>query len=827
MYRKQDDSLHSSILRVTKSNYYDRDSGIATTETEDESAAPTCIFSDDDDYYKRANTSNISYAMDKDSSISSLLHSPNYFANLGDQAIYSLKDFMNDHDWKKVLKHKSGVTVYMLQKQHKGEKSALFRGETVIEGFTPQSIFYVIGMRKLWDEQFEEGRLIENLNDTTSLTYESYKSTSSSKAYDVTLVEKIDCSADGEIIFACTSVDTPKAPKVPGKNRHHVKLQGWILRQTSSYPPATKVTFITQEYIRGWIPGLTKKSLARKPLIIAAIDDYLQRKANRLKTQGHNSQKQISEPSIPRTVTPPSSSSTPKSILSLSTPSPPNQPIYMQSSPTLGIATPPLTKDYPKGRIILSNPPPRVSSLSSNTPKQVKFADDPVLKPTASNPYLPKPSEPHPVRLYPASRHREARKESLESLKRHVESNLDEWKSAGESEHAKYYIKPLPDTALPIMRSDCEIQGDWSPEQVCSVIQCFGARKKWDEHFEDGQVVERFSQKEYLIHIKMKSLFPIQSRDFSVLTSIESNINTGAVYIVSTSVEDELLPLEEKEQQRTRGHYTTYGWALLPSRNSVKVTFIAHMHLGGTTPLPSSIVRRLTTQIPSCLDRIQNYLNQVGCPPYIRRVAGKIVLEQFDTESKSYSITYMAKHAPSRRNHSSWCTDLRVHPRMYALGYHVETQPLDGVRVEIRPGVGLRVYTENEALEGERIHLTVVPVSEGTEPRYTWNSSDIMGSKGIEKVVIEEEEEKEQTEVRIEKQVDVEHSDESHVDIMEPLQTKKANVDEEAPIVVKRRHSADIVITDELAFSMEQFSFIILLMLACYYLGKLSCQCSV
>lgn len=153
MYRKQDDSLHSSILRVTKSNYYDRDSGIATTETEDESAAPTCIFSDDDDYYKRANTSTISYAMDKDSSISSLLYSPNYFANLGDQAIYSLKDFMNDHDWKKVLKHKSGVTVYMLQKQHKGEKSALFRGETVIEGFTPQSIFYVIGMRKLWDEQ--------------------------------------------------------------------------------------------------------------------------------------------------------------------------------------------------------------------------------------------------------------------------------------------------------------------------------------------------------------------------------------------------------------------------------------------------------------------------------------------------------------------------------------------------------------------------------------------------------------------------------------------------------------------------------------------------
>ncbi|RCH82374.1 hypothetical protein CU097_000923, partial [Rhizopus azygosporus] len=67
--------------------------------------------------------------------------------------------------------------------------------------------------------------------------------------------------------------------------------------------------------------------------------------------------------------------------------------------------------------------------------------------------------------------------------------------------------------------------------------------------------------------------------------------------------------------------------------------------------------------------------------------------------------------------------------------------------------------------------------------------------------------------VRLEKQVDVEHSDESHINITEPLQIEKVNIDEEAPVVVKRRHSADIVITDELTFSMEQFSFIILLML--------------
>jgi hypothetical protein len=42
----------------------------------------------------------------------------------------------------------------------------------------------------------------------------------------MTLVEKIDCSVSGEIVFVCTSVDTPSVPKVPGKNRNIVKVNG-------------------------------------------------------------------------------------------------------------------------------------------------------------------------------------------------------------------------------------------------------------------------------------------------------------------------------------------------------------------------------------------------------------------------------------------------------------------------------------------------------------------------------------------------------------------------------------------------------------------------
>jgi NADPH-dependent glutamate synthase beta subunit-like oxidoreductase len=84
---------------------------------------------------------------------SSLVDASSYHTFQADQAIEAVRQHAHEKDWKKVLKHKSGVVVYMVQKQVHGEKMAVFKGESVIQGFTPQSVFYVIGMRKLWDDQ--------------------------------------------------------------------------------------------------------------------------------------------------------------------------------------------------------------------------------------------------------------------------------------------------------------------------------------------------------------------------------------------------------------------------------------------------------------------------------------------------------------------------------------------------------------------------------------------------------------------------------------------------------------------------------------------------
>lgn len=135
----------------------DRDSGIATTEPEsdvEQQQRPTnYIFSDDDDDMNQMlnNLGDIHNIPQQQQQLEDTISS-SYYTSLADAAVVSIRHHINESSqWKKVLKHKSGTTVYMFQNNL--DKTALFRGELIIQGFTPQSIFYVIGMRKLWDEQ--------------------------------------------------------------------------------------------------------------------------------------------------------------------------------------------------------------------------------------------------------------------------------------------------------------------------------------------------------------------------------------------------------------------------------------------------------------------------------------------------------------------------------------------------------------------------------------------------------------------------------------------------------------------------------------------------
>lgn len=170
--------------------------------------------------------------------------------------------------------------------------------------------------------------------------------------------------------------------------------------------------------------------------------------------------------------------------------------------------------------------------------------------------------------------------------------------------------------------------------------------------------------------------------------------------------------------------------------------------MGGNTPLPPSISRLLTNQLPG--DRIQTYLSQYGCPPYIRRVAGKVLHETFDPSTRLYHVVFVAKHAPSSRRQreeqdssrkskvvgsSLWCTDIRIHQTVYPLGCHVQTSYTEGIRVDVRQdGTGMRIFTEREELDGEAIKLMIEPVHEDEgrkDPVYTWNNIVLLDMKPV------------------------------------------------------------------------------------------------
>ncbi|GAA5899771.1 hypothetical protein JCM8208_004559 [Rhodotorula glutinis] len=188
-----------------------------------------------------------------------------------------------DSGWKLALRQKkTGCTVYATREksyvsqgrsEKKGHYAPVFKGVLDIQGFAPTAVFAVMGTRKLWDDWYKEGSLVENLNDSTSLTYMCMKGIAGSSTRDLSLVEKVQGSPTGTICFATTSVVTPKVPRVAGRVRASIALNGWVLEPTDD---GTKVSYYLHVNVRTFMPSFAAtKYLARRPTVITRIDDYL------------------------------------------------------------------------------------------------------------------------------------------------------------------------------------------------------------------------------------------------------------------------------------------------------------------------------------------------------------------------------------------------------------------------------------------------------------------------------------------------------------------------------------------------------------------------
>ncbi|KAI8642795.1 hypothetical protein BD408DRAFT_443174 [Parasitella parasitica] len=723
--------------------------------------------------------------------IDPVLSSSTYHIHQADNALLTLKHVILEDGWKKALKHKSGVMVHMKNGIHKGDRTPIFKGEAIIQGFSPQAIFYVIGMRKLWDEQYEDGNLVENLNDTTSLTYEVMKPTATSKSRDLALVEKIECTQNGAIVFACTSVETPRIPRVNGRTRVNTKLQGWVLEPLHGGPhPATKVIFVVQENMKGWVPGFAKKTLARRPLVIAKVAEYLERKTERMRSQQTNKSGLLQSISKGHSRRP--------SVMSSHLQTYPQhqqqqqqqqqhqhqQHQHFNSTNRLlqSAATASSTKQHLHHSTILVAPPQPIIAppsqqqtqqlpSTSSGKKHISFAEHDITYtanqappntdvPATDNslstqPHHHKNALPVPAKnppkgghLYLPHRHPIQKVESIQLLKK-LAFSLDKWTLTNElDDGSKHYMFAArvfsddgdeeddqePDDSLqrtPFIRVDGLIQGGWTAEQLCSVIHCYGSRKIWDSSFEGGQTVERFSQKEYLVQWYLGGLLSMASVDLAAITSIETDPITGTVYTATTSVTDQQVPPDEAGN-RTRAHTDLYGWVFRPKFDKhgrtvqVAVSFICNLDLKHT--LPQHVLQTWMDSSLQSITHMHRYLLQYGCPPYIRRVAGKVVQEGFDALTNNYQIIFIAKHQASNsyraRKQSStslWCTDIRFHRTMFPHGLDIKIIPENIARVQIssKDRRSIKIFTTNEAIDGKQVTFTLSPLYHNEATHYT------------------------------------------------------------------------------------------------------------
>ncbi|KAK3831296.1 MAG: hypothetical protein JOS17DRAFT_684670, partial [Linnemannia elongata] len=541
-------------------------------------------------------------------------------------AIKLLKAASKPEGWKKVFRHKSDCVVS--QSTGNGDKHPAFKGEHVIRGFRAQDVFSIVGVRKLWDDWYDQLNCVESYDEATNLMYMVMKGNMSSKTRDISMVERIEVERDGTIYFASCSVESSKIPLMSGKVRADIFVAGWIIQPLPSNPPITKVTYVIQTDLLSRLPKfIARRALAKRPLVITTIETHLKKN----ETDIRDRHQLTSQASFKRIDTPRSNPS-PRTAQ----PSTPEQPV----TPTVTLATPPLTpttsvdgKDAtsdsdasltPKVRIV-----PRVPKMHTS-----RHSTAPSLDSNRSSTQLT------PLIVLP-HRHSETARKALAMFKVLASSPEDRWKAVSSDGTFKSYSRVISGAGLPMLRAEGVIGGGWTVEQINAVIESSGCRQIWDERFDNLSIAETFNSNEYLFHVALRGIGSLTGRDLAGVTIVDRDPQTAALCNVSTSVLDSTIP---EDPGRIRALLELSGWSLRPTFDgqgntvSVNVTFVIQIDIRGT--LPTSVVKSLTASMMTAVSRLNQFINKSGYPPYASHISGTRLLDTFEPKTGFYELCY-------------------------------------------------------------------------------------------------------------------------------------------------------------------------------------------
>lgn len=229
----------------------------------------------------------------------------------------------------------------------------------------------------------------------------------------------------------------------------------------------------------------------------------------------------------------------------------------------------------------------------------------------------------------------------------------------------------------------------------------------------DGGIVERFSQKDYLVRWHVQGHESTNS--VHGITAIDTDPVSGSVYNVTTSVSDEQL---QDEDVMDLG---LWGWVFSKGNQTQTPQLQQKCHVSLIVSNEADVGRVIQR-----VQGLQKYMAQYGCPPYIRRVAGKVLRETLQ-EDATFQVAYTAKHEHKAEDRW-WCTDIRVHPSCYPAGFDMTVLPRTGTRAELSSSWDtVRIYTTDATMEGQEITVSFSRRKNNTDSVvYTCNGSTIV-----------------------------------------------------------------------------------------------------
>ncbi|KAI8850706.1 hypothetical protein BC829DRAFT_388686 [Chytridium lagenaria] len=273
--------------------------------------------------------------------------------------------------------------------------------------------------------------------------------------------------------------------------------------------------------------------------------------------------------------------------------------------------------------------PPRKAKSVSDTPRQVSpqrrrdyyDADLTASILSASTAHVEQPSKsdsPPPLEAGPVlvakhrpHRHTQAGDRALKLLL-DLEP-LDGWDFQQEKNGVKIHTRPVEGVSIPIVRGDGLIEGDWTTQEVFSVIRSSNCRKSWDPRYDMGETIEHFNFDEALSYSVQKGTFPVAARD--LVTALFSKRETvekgGRMFYYVTSVLDPTAPSEGRG--RVRAEVAVAGWILRPvPGKGLEASYIVQVDPKGS--IPSGLIKysscRTLTSKPLCIAEVSRYLSR-------------------------------------------------------------------------------------------------------------------------------------------------------------------------------------------------------------------------